>query len=95
MVSDIFFSHLKLTELACSFWARMFVHFAQTSYNLRNDSLLQRRRNRKVYFGTESISSLTPKIWELVICEIKNARSLDIFKEKLTLNNRQISWQTL
>ena len=47
-------------------------HSVQKPYNLRNDSTLQRRRNRtsevkvylttrKVYFGTESISSLAPK----------------------------------
>ena len=39
-------------------------HFVQKPYNLRNDSTLQRRRNRTVYFGTESISSIAPKIWE-------------------------------
>ena len=37
-------------------------HFVQKPYNLRNDLTLQRRRNRTVYFGTESISSLAPKI---------------------------------
>ena len=37
-------------------------HFIQKPYNLRNDPELQRRRNRTVYFGTESISSLAPKI---------------------------------
>ena len=41
-------------------------HFVQKPYNLRNDSTLQRRRNRTVYFGTENISSLAPKIWEIV-----------------------------
>ena len=54
-------------------------HYLQKQYNLRNDSTLQRRRNRTVYFGIESISSLTPKIWEIVPCEIKNTKSLDIF----------------
>ena len=29
-------------------------HFIQKPYNLKNDSKLQRRRNRTVYFGTES-----------------------------------------
>ena len=48
-------------------------HSVQKPYNLRNDLALQRRRNRKMYFGTESISSLAPKIWEIVPCEIKNA----------------------
>ena len=60
-------------------------HFVQKRYNLRNDSTLQRRRNRTVYFGTESISSLAPKIWEIVPCEIKNAKSLDIFKKRIKL----------
>ena len=50
-------------------------HFVQKPYNLRNDSTLQRQRNCTVYFGTESI-------WEIVPCDIKNAKSLDIFKEK-------------
>ena len=64
-------------------------HYVQKQYNLRNDSTLQRRRNRTVYFGIESISSLTPKIWEIVPCEIKNAKSLDIFlKKNKVLDNR-------
>ena len=37
-------------------------HCRQKPYNLRNDPELQRRRNRTVYFGTESISSLAPRI---------------------------------
>ena len=58
-------------------------HFIQKPYNLRNDPELQRRRNRKVYFGTESISSLAPKIWELVPSDIRSADSLEIFKVKI------------
>ena len=57
-------------------------HSVQKPYNLRNDSALQRRSNLTVYFGTESISSLAPKIWEIVPCEIENAKSLDIFLKK-------------
>ena len=60
-------------------------HFVQKPYNLKNDSTLQRRRNCTVYFGTESISSLAPKIWEIVLCEIKNAKSLDSFFKKRKL----------
>ena len=36
-------------------------HSVQKPYNLKNDSTLQSRRNRTVYFGTESISSLAPQ----------------------------------
>ena len=60
-------------------------HFVQKPYNLRNDSTLQRQRNHTVYFEIESISSLAPKILEIVPCEIKNAKSLDIFEVKIKL----------
>ena len=60
-------------------------HFVQKPYNLRNCSTVQSRRNCTVYFGTESISSCAPKICKIVSCEIKNAKSLDIFKEKIKL----------
>ena len=36
-------------------------HSVQKPYNLRNDSTLHGRRNRTVYFGTESISFLAPQ----------------------------------
>ena len=65
-------------------------HFVQKPYSLRNYSTLQRRRNCTVYFGTETISSLATKMWALVPCEIKNAKSLDIFKEKIN-SGQQIS----
>ena len=60
-------------------------HSVQKPYNLRSDSTLQRRTNRTVYFGTEIISSLVPKIWEIIPREIKSAKSLDIFFKKTKL----------
>ena len=64
-------------------------NFVQKPYNLSNDSTLQSQINSTLYFGTESISSLALKLWEIVNCEIKNTKSLDIFKEKnKTLDNR-------
>ena len=63
-------------------------HFVQKPYNLRNDSTLQRRINCTVYFGIENICFLAPKIWEIVPCEIKNAKSLDILRKNKTLDNR-------
>ena len=59
------------------------LHFMQKPYNLRTDPELQRRRNLTVYFGTESISSLVLKIWELILSDIRSANSLEIFKEKI------------
>ena len=58
-------------------------HFIQKPYNLRNDPELQRRRNRTVYFETESIYSLASKVWELIPSDIRSANSLEIFKEKI------------
>ena len=58
-------------------------HFIQKPYNLRNDLELQRRRNRTVYFGTESISSLAPKMWELIPSDIRRANSVGTFQEKI------------
>ena len=55
-------------------------HFIQKPYNLRNDQELQRRRNRTVYFETESISSLAPKIFGFIPSDIRSANSLGIFK---------------
>ena len=63
-------------------------HFIQKPYNLRNDPELQRQRNRTVYFGTESISSFAPRIWELILKDIRNANSLGIFKKRKVLHNR-------
>ena len=59
-------------------------HSVQKPYNLRNDSTLQRRGHHTVYFGTESISSLAPKIWEIVPCEIKNVLA-DFKKDTLAV----------
>ena len=58
-------------------------HFVQKPYNLRKDPELQRRRNLTVYFGTESISLLAPKMCELIPSDIRSANSLGIFKEKI------------
>ena len=42
----------------------------------------EKQANRTVYFGTEIISSLASKLWELIPSKIKSAKSLNIFKEK-------------
>ena len=63
-------------------------HFVEKPYNPRNNSIMQRQENRIVYFGTESVSPLAPKLWELIPSEIKSAKSLNIFKAKTK------SWKT-
>ena len=57
--------------------------FVEKLCNLRNNSIMQRQANRTVYFGTESITSLAPKLCELIPGEIKSAKSLNIFEAKI------------
>ena len=60
----------------------IFVPFSRP-YNFRRNDTLQRRRVNSVRHGTESISFLGPKIWDLVPSDIKLSQSLSIFKRKI------------
>ena len=55
----------------------------QCSYELRGNNFLERRRVKSVSYGTESISSLAPKIWEILPNEIIDSDTLQIFKAKI------------
>ena len=65
-------------DLGPEIWKDIF-HFLQKPYTL------QKQRNCTVYFGMGSIPYLASKIWETAPCQIKNPKSLDIFKEKVKL----------
>ena len=52
-------------------------------YNLRENSSFNSRRAQSVYHGTESLSYLGPKIWDLVPEVIRASESLDIFKRNI------------
>ena len=54
-----------------------------SSYDLRNNNSFKRRRVKSVWHGTESVSYLGPKIWDLVPNEIKESKSLNAFKFKI------------
>ena len=54
----------------------------QCNYELRGNNFLVRRRVKSVRYGTESISSLAPKIWKSLPNEIKVSGTLQIFKAK-------------
>ena len=55
----------------------------QSNYELRGNNFLERRRVKSVRYGTESILSLAPKIWEILPNEIKDSETLQIFKAKI------------
>ena len=57
--------------------------FTNKNYNLRNVSILKRNRYFTVHYGSESLVSLAPKIWELVPDSIREVKTLSIFKNKI------------
>ena len=52
-------------------------------YNLRQNSQFSRPRINTVYHGSESISNLGPKIWNLVPSNLKEINELDKFKKAI------------
>ena len=54
-----------------------------SSYNLRRNAAFEKRKVHSVYHGTESLSFLGPKIWDLVPVELKQSETLYSFKLKI------------
>ena len=54
--------------------------FKTLLYSLRNSKILQCRSTKKVLYGSETISSLGPKIWAILTHEMGNIKSSDEFK---------------
>ena len=60
------------------------------SYNLRSGTHLPSRNMNTAHFGTDTISTLGPKLWKLIPDKIKHASTLSAFKAKIkswTINN--------
>ena len=60
------------------------------NYSLRGNNLLTRRRVNSVRYGTETVSFLATKIWDILPKDIKDSESLDIFKRKI---KKWIPWE--
>ena len=54
-----------------------------TTYNLRGGGKLKMSDIKTRNYGSETISYLAPKVWDLVPDEIKSISSLDVFKRKI------------
>ena len=50
-------------------------------YYLRDKNKLYSRNPKIVAYGTESVSFMAPKIWSIVLQELKNSQSLYSFKK--------------
>ena len=57
--------------------------FTNKNYNLRNASILKRKRYFTFHYGSESLVSLAPKILELVPDSVREVKALLIFKNKI------------
>jgi len=57
----------------------------ENHYNLRQNSQFSRPFVRSVFYGTESISYLGPKIWDMLPESYKNVNTLGAFKSKIKL----------
>ena len=53
------------------------------SYITRKKSEFERRNVKTVLYGSETLSSLGPQIWDLIPKELKNVTSLNVFKSKI------------
>ena len=52
-------------------------------YDLRINNSFQRRRVNFLWHGTESVSYVGPRVWDLVTTQIKEFESLNAFKFKI------------
>ena len=54
-------------------------------YNLRHVSEFSRPMINSVYHGTESVSFLGPKIWDILPEKLKNRETLEVFKKEIKI----------
>ena len=58
-------------------------HVRQNNYNLRHDSYFAIPNVKSVYHGTESLSNLGPRIWNLVPDKLKQLVDIHAFKKEI------------
>ena len=58
--------------------------FKNVDYNLRNNSSLKIGNLKTVYYGTESLTNLGAKNWNLLPNEYKELKSLSRFKSRIS-----------
>ena len=63
----------------------------ESSYSLRNSTTLQGRSIKTVTYGSETISSLRPKLWEILPTGLKRIVSPTQFKKKFVNGSQRIA----
>ena len=68
------------------------LRFIEKAYNFLSNFILKRKREKTIYYGSEGLSSLATRIWDLMPNFIKNINSLpEIEKSNQSMNNQQMS----
>ena len=63
----------------------------ESSYSLRNSTALQCRSSKTAMYGSETISNLGPKIWDILPTELKKIMSPTLFKKKIRVSPQKLS----
>ena len=58
--------------------------FKNVAYDLQNNTSLRIGNLKTVYYGTESLTNLDAKIWNLLPNEYKELKSLSTFKSRIS-----------
>ena len=69
----------SVNNLSPSIMSELF-KLKETKYELRTGNILQSNIPRTTTYGIDSVSHLAPKIWSQIPTEIKNCKTLPIFK---------------
>ena len=73
----------RVNNLSPPIMNRVFKLNSDSCYNLRQILQFSRSLVKSVYHGTESISYLGPKIWDILPDDYKTIQNLDTFKIKI------------
>ena len=59
--------------------------FKDHSYNLRKNNCIERQMIKSCKYGSETVSNLGAKLWDILLENIKKAESPQDFKKKARL----------
>ena len=55
----------------------------ESNYSFRNSATLQGRTTKTVMYGSETMSNLRPKVWDILPTKLKRIVSPTLFKTKI------------
>ena len=68
--------------------------FTNQNYNLRSLSIPKKKRYFTVHYGSKSVVSSAPKMWELIPDSIREIKTLSILKNKIEVwTTAKCSWR--